>query len=645
MIETSGKKDHGGDSGPGPQLVAVNAEELRRLHRFLARARTATVVLLALFIATLASLVGIAAYFFLGTASGRSLSASVSSFSAPRSGSPMGSSAPAAVRGPAHDFLWPLPRSLTSGNVTVRLDQDWAFSFPGLDGPLAPGSPFVRVRRAAARYADLLKGAPGHIVTAAADMDARELGNSTQPDPPALLRVELSCGADEPDAPLHSASEAYNISVPSGGVASVSAQSWVGCLRALDTFAQLVVRSRRSVTTGQPVGGGFPLYIQGTPLAIVDSPTFEHRGLMLDTARHFVPVPTLKKVLQAMSFAKLNVLHWHIVDSQAFPLRLAEAPELSASEPFDRIYSEQDVADLVNEAADLGIRVVPEIDIPGHWYAGGRSSPGLVVCGNVLPWSRFANQPPSGQLDVSRNETVEVVARLLGGIARLFPDPLLHVGSDEINAQCYKDFIPGYTADMLHAFFDPVFATLAALNRTSVQWEDAVTHHGLQPPAGSLLQVWSDAGNIADLVRRGYGVIASPSNQYYLDCGHGNWIDGGRKSWCDPPLTAVSAYLYDPEPGGAPGPGRVVGGELAMWAESTDPRNLISTVFPRAIGAAGRWWQARGARGGSAPTGEQLRAARMAMSAARERMVQWGVEAAPLWMQWCSDGEFCAPDG
>jgi hexosaminidase len=261
----------------------------------------------------------------------------------------------------------------------------------------------------------------------------------------------------------------------------------------------------------------------------------------------------------------------------------------------------------------------------------------------VLPWARYANQPPSGQLDVTKNGTIELVAGIFAELARLFPDPYLHLGADEINAACYEDFVPGYTKANLQTFFDVLFEELAPLNRTAVMWEDAILTHKLRVPPSTVMQIWGEASSATELAKQGHPIIMSPSKEYYLDCAlQGGWLDGTRKSWCDPIATSTSMYQFDPNPANL---SEIIGGELALWTEVVDGANLMQSIFARALGGAGRFWQSPLVEGGTSPSPVQMRRARVKMGVSRERMVQRGAEASPLWMGWCTDGGYCVDDG
>jgi hexosaminidase len=113
---------------------------------------------------------------------------------------------------------------------------------------------------------------------------------------------------------------------------------------------------------------------------IRDSPRFQYRGLMLDTARHYIPIPILKKQIDSMAYNKLNVFHWHIVDDQSFPFEMKKYPNITKNGQYTpaHVYTQQQVLDIIQHARLRGIRVIPEFDTPGHVAALGRSFPGIL---------------------------------------------------------------------------------------------------------------------------------------------------------------------------------------------------------------------------------------------------------------------------
>lgn len=172
----------------------------------------------------------------------------------------------------------------------------------------------------------------------------------------------LALSVSDPAVPLGPAvDESYTLSVPHDSAsADISAATPWGAIRGLETFSQL------SWAGGGAAAGGQPIVPSG--IEISDRPLFTHRGILLDTARNYYPVRDILHTLRAMAFNKLNVFHWHITDSQSFPVVLPTVPNLAnlgSYSPAMR-YTDNDVRRIVRFAAAFGIRVIPEIDMPGE---------------------------------------------------------------------------------------------------------------------------------------------------------------------------------------------------------------------------------------------------------------------------------------
>lgn len=105
-------------------------------------------------------------------------------------------------------------------------------------------------------------------------------------------------------------------------------------------------------------------------LFVSDFPLFEHRGVLLDTSRNFFGVEDLLRLIKGLSMNKLNVFHWHITDSHSFPLVIPSEPDLSAKGSYGpgMEYSPEDVKRVVEFGFEHGVRVLPEIDMPGEFF-------------------------------------------------------------------------------------------------------------------------------------------------------------------------------------------------------------------------------------------------------------------------------------
>ena len=144
--------------------------------------------------------------------------------------------------------------------------------------------------------------------------------------------------------------ESYSLEVTASG-ATLDAPTSLGVLRGLQTFLQLV--------TATPAGFAVPA------ISIQDQPRFPWRGLLIDVGRHFIPLDTLKRNLDGMAAVKMNVLHLHLTENQGFRIESEKFPKLQEMGSDRLYYTQAEMRDLIGYAADRGIRVVPEFDMPG----------------------------------------------------------------------------------------------------------------------------------------------------------------------------------------------------------------------------------------------------------------------------------------
>ena len=369
--------------------------------------------------------------------------------------------------------------------------------------------------------------------------------------------------------------ERYSLRVTPMGV-SIDAPTSLGVLRALATLEQLPRTDKK--------GRYLP------EVDIQDQPRFAWRGLLIDAARHFMPVAVIKRNLDGMAAVKLNVLHWHLTDDQGFRIESKVFPRLQAAGSTDGLfYTQAEVREVVAYAAARGIRVVPEFDMPSHTTSWIVAYPRLASNDSVYaPYTRW--RTTNVAIDPTRETTYTLLDSLLTEMTALFPDPYFHAGGDENDGRNWRRTprivaymqahgmvkADGQTVDkhQLQTYFNRrVMALLQQHGKTMIGWDEI-----LDPdlPKEAVIQSWRGKKGLNEAARLGHPALLS--NGYYLDLN----------------FSAASAYLVDPLPPDTPltptEQKLVLGGEAAMWAEYADSVVLDSRIWPRAAAVAERLW-------------------------------------------------------
>ncbi|MCF7919874.1 MAG: beta-N-acetylhexosaminidase [Candidatus Cloacimonetes bacterium] len=170
-------------------------------------------------------------------------------------------------------------------------------------------------------------------------------------------------------------------------------------------------------------------------IMIKDAPRFAWRGLHLDVSRHFFPISTIRKLLQAMSYYKLNRFHWHLTDDQGWRLPIDKYPLLTG---YGEYYTKDEIRELVAYAQELHIEIIPEIELPGHSVAALAAYPQYSCRGVKLDmetrWGVFEDVYCPG-----KDETVEFLKDVLSEVCELFPGRWLHIGGDECPRARWKE--------------------------------------------------------------------------------------------------------------------------------------------------------------------------------------------------------------
>lgn len=213
--------------------------------------------------------------------------------------------------------------------------------------------------------------------------------------------------------------EQYTLEVLPGGI-QISAGSSKGCFYGLQSALQLLY--------GYQSEGKLPLCL------IRDEPRYGWRGLMLDESRQFYGMDEVKQVLDFMSMHKLNVFHWHLTDDSGWRIEIKKYPLLTtvggignATDPKApaKFYTQKQIREIVQYAAQRFITIIPEVDMPGHASAAIRAYP--QYSGGGSP------QNPDFTFNPGLPDTYTFLTDVLKEVAGLFPSKYLHVGADEVH--------------------------------------------------------------------------------------------------------------------------------------------------------------------------------------------------------------------
>ncbi|MBP8256959.1 MAG: family 20 glycosylhydrolase [Opitutaceae bacterium] len=380
-------------------------------------------------------------------------------------------------------------------------------------------------------------------------------------------RITVRAGGAAGVYPSLGDDESYRLEVTPNRVSLDAVTTW-GALRGLATLEQCL----------RSDAGGWYLPV----MKLRDRPRFAWRGLLIDVCRHVLSVESLKRQIDGMALAKFNVLHFHLTNDQGFRIESRRFPRLHEFGSDGDYFTQVQIREIVAYAADRGIRVVPEFDVPAHtssWLVGHpelASAPGpYEIC---RTWGVV-----DAAIDPTKETTYQFLESLFAEMTELFPDAYFHIGGDEVKARQWSEnariqrFIKAHDLKDnrgLQAHFNQrLLEILKRLGKKMVGW-DEILHPRL--PVNTVIQSWRGMEGVRDATRHGCSTLLS--NGYYLDL----WWPAGRH------------YLVDPLPENsgmdARQRTRVLGGETAMWNEWTTEERLDFAIWPRAAAVAERLW-------------------------------------------------------
>jgi hexosaminidase len=361
--------------------------------------------------------------------------------------------------------------------------------------------------------------------------------------------------------------ESYKLRVTSSS-AEISAQTDVGAMHAMETFLQLV----------EVQNGACRL----PAVAIDDAPRFAWRGLHLDVSRHFEPIAVIKRTLDGMAVAKLNVFHWHLSDDQGFRAESKKFPRFTEVASNGQFYTQEEMRGVVAYARARGIRVVPEFDIPGHTSSWLLAYP-EIGAGEDIKALPVGFGIPQAELDPSNEKTYKFLDALIGEMGEIFPDAYFHIGGDETEGKGWlenphiADFMKKHDLQKpadLQAYFNRKLLPILTKHGKKMMGWDEILNPAL--PKDIMIQSWRGVASLSAGAAQGYsGILSAP---YYLDA----------------QKTSEEMFLADPIPADTkltPDQQKLIlGGEVCMWAEQIHEETVDSRIWPRTLAIAERFW-------------------------------------------------------
>lgn len=405
--------------------------------------------------------------------------------------------------------------------------------------------------------------------------------------------------------------EGYHLKVEKRQI-SIEANQPAGIFYGVQTLLQMLPKEIRS----QQVQHDVEWAIAGAD--ITDKPQFPWRGLMLDVSRHWFTKEEVMRFIDELAEYKMNVFHWHLTDDQGWRIEIKSLPNLTAKgawrakrvgqwwqrEPqqpdeeatYGGYYTQEDIKDVLAYAKQRYVRVIPEIDVPGHSLATLVAYPEL-ACMKAPKYVNVGNKfygEDENTLCAGKEETFEFLDKVFTEVAALFPDEYIHVGGDE----CFKGFwhkCPRCQARMkaenlkdeneLQSYvIHRLESILKAKGKKLIGWDEFL-EGGLAPDA--TVMSWRGMEGGIKAAKANHHVIMTPTQHCYLDLWQGEpSVEPDTYSMC----RLSDSYRFNPVPDNVPAE-MVLGGQGNLWSESVPTfRHAEYMTWPRGWALAEVLW-------------------------------------------------------
>lgn len=415
------------------------------------------------------------------------------------------------------------------------------------------------------------------------------------------------------------ATEGYNLDVTAKGIV-LEASSPAGLFYGLQTIKK-ILPANVMAGTNYPRQKSYELPV----VSIQDRPAYGYRGFMLDVSRHFFTADEIKRMLDVMSYYKLNRFHWHLTDDQGWRLPMDKYPLLTtvgatapdvvitdyrakkqykAGKPYGPYsYTKEEIKDIVDYAKKLHIEVVPEVDMPGHFVAAMVAYPEL-SCDPKADRKVWDHGGVSRDvLNVANPAAVKLGEDVIDQLAELFPYPYIHIGGDECptvawenNADCRalmeKEGMKN-PRQLQNRFIKQMADRAAKHGKKLYVWNEALTEEGADSAMlkniDATVFCWVGVPQaVKKATSNGLGAIFTPIGPYYINrrqsrdaapgAGPGN--DDVKRTYTTVPFTTAVGSKDN-----------CLGVQGTFWTEHvSDPDYMEYLALPRLIAIAEAGW-------------------------------------------------------
>ena len=405
------------------------------------------------------------------------------------------------------------------------------------------------------------------------------------------------------DSTLNIKSEGYSLNIGKNNFIELKASSSSGLFYGFQTFRQLCDPELEKKVTKN-------LFIQNCK--IIDNPKFEYRGMHLDVSRHFFDVDFIKTYLDMISFHKMNVFHWHLTDDNGWRIEIDNYPELTKTaawrvdrrhEPWKEwspikenekatyggFYTKEDIKEIIKYASDRHIKVIPEIEMPGHTSEVFSAYPELSCNGKYIPVNPGSYWPNLDIFCAGNDSVFTFLENVLSEVIELFPSNYIHIGGDEAEKTNWKKCSKCQRrikeeglkneAELQSWFIKRIEKFILSKKRDLVGW-DEILDGGLAKSA--TVMSWRGTKGGVEAAKMGHEVIMCPVTHCYFDYYQSD-PEKAPKAFGGL-ITLKKVYSFEPIPKEIPNDKKhlILGGQGNLWTEYVQNNKIAQyRVLPR----------------------------------------------------------------